>query len=83
MLATSSPQYAHTDRSKTYHLMGSKSKTLCGLSVLPVLFESDFNVPLHLVTSPPASCLVCKHCSRAKENYSIPATATNHLLKSA
>jgi len=67
MLLTSTPKYAHTDKSKAYHLVGSKKRTLCGLSVLPLVFESDLSAPLHLVNSPPASCVICKHCTRAQQ----------------
>lgn len=66
MLATSPLEYAHTDKSKAYHLMWSKTKTLCGLSVLPLLLETDLDAPLHLVHTPPASCLICKHCTRVQ-----------------
>lgn len=85
MLSTILPKYAHTDRSKTYHLMGSKTKTLCGLSVLPIVLESDVNAPaLHLIKRPPISCLICKHCTRVQREMQLSATDENHqLLKTA
>ena len=66
MLFTSSPKFAHADRSNAYHLMGSKTKTLCGLSVLPVVLAGDVDVPLNLVKSLPGSRLLCKHCTRVQ-----------------
>lgn len=64
MLLTSSPKYAHADKSNTYHLLASKMKTLCGLSVLPILLSNGSDVPLHLTQSVPVSHILCKHCTR-------------------
>ena len=78
-LAMSLPKFAHADKSKAYHLMGCKTKTLCGLSVLPVLFDDDRGAPLHLVKNPPLSCSICKHCIRAQREAELSATdETDH-----
>ena len=66
MISNEHPQYAHCDKSSAYHLMASKAKTLCGLSVLPVILASD-NAPLHLIKSLPVSFVLCKNCKRAQE----------------
>lgn len=67
MLVMNPPKYAHADKSHTYHLMGSRTKTLCGLSVLPVLLTIDLDLPLHLVKNLPVSYSLCKHCIRVQK----------------
>ena len=68
MLPNEYPKYAHCDKYGTYHLMAAKAKTLCGLSVLPVLLAAGSNAPLHLIKSVPVSFALCKNCKQAQKH---------------
>jgi len=66
MIPNEYPKYAQGDKSTAYHLMGNKAKTLCGLSVLPVLLATGSNAPLHLIRNVPVTFVLCKNCKRAQ-----------------
>ena len=64
------------DISGIYHLLESKTRTLCGVHVAPVKLPRKLNVPvMHLVETPPERFRLCKHCKKLEtDTTAVPET---------
>ena len=57
--------YATSSRSDVYHLLTqTKERTLCGLSVVPIVIDHAVDTSgLHLTPNAPVDCRMCRPCA--------------------
>ena len=71
-----SSMYAKNSPGETYHSLSQKQdKTMCGLSVVPIVIDRPVDTSgLHFTSNKPTNGEMCKDCARIEQEDN-PATA--------